>query len=188
MDRSIIVATICGAVLGGLVAVAFEQTTDAKNLTAAIASARVAVAETAVSHCEIPCGIYNDHDQIDLIRLDATTIQKANAQIQELMVAIQASDDPVANAQLANTMMRWIMVKEEHSKKIQHTVGWYFMTQKIKAPAAGDAKGQIEYWNKLAAFHAVSVAAMKAAQSTDPAASAALFSAIDVVGPWYPAG
>ena len=188
MNRSLLTAAVGGALFGGLVSFALEQRTDANDVLAALASARVAVAETAATHCEIPCGLYNDHDQIAQLRLDATTIQKANAAIEELMQAIQLGADPAGAAQLANTMMRWVMVKEEHSKKIQHTIAWYFMTQKTKQPAEGDAKAQVEYWNKLAGFHAVSVAAMKAAQSTDPAASAAIFTALDVVAPWYPAG
>ena len=188
MNRSLLVATVGGVVFGGLMTLVLDQRSDANSLVAAVTTARTAIAETAAVHCEIPCGLYNDHDQIKQLRLDAKTIEKANAQIEELMAAIQMAADPAGTGQLANTMMRWVLVKEEHSKKIQHTVGWYFMTQKIKPPVEGDAEARSEYLNKLAGFHAVSRSAMKAAQSTDPSASAALFKAIDAVAPWYPAG
>jgi hypothetical protein len=79
------------------------------------------------------------------------------------------------------------MVKEEHSKKIQHTVAWYFMTQRVKRPTDGDAEAMKKYYEQLAAFDQVATAAMKGAQSTDPASAEALFAAIDVVAPWYPA-
>ena len=121
------------------------------------------------------------------MRLDAATIEKANAQILELMNEAMFAGDPSVSAQHANTMMRWVIVKEEHSKKIQHAVAWYFMTQRVKRPTDGDGEAMKKYHQQLAAFDAVATAAMKGAQSTDPSSAKAIFAAIDVVAPWYPA-
>ena len=40
----------------------------------------------AGAHCEVPCGIYDDHARITQMLEDATTIEKAVAQILELSV------------------------------------------------------------------------------------------------------
>jgi len=131
----------------------------------------------ASAHCEIPCGIYDDHMMVRQMLLDAQTISKASAQITLLAEETDASH--------LNTIARWAMVKEEHSRELQHMNAWYFMTQRVKAVPAGDP-GHALYLEKLAAHHAISVAAMKAAQSLDPAAGANLVAAIKKVQPWYP--
>ena len=111
------------------------------------------------------------------MQLDAETIRKASAQITELAKETDAAH--------LNTIARWAMVKEEHSRSLQHANAWYFMTQRVKAVPADDP-GYQTYLTKLTAHHAISVAAMKAAQSLDPAAQERLAAAIAVVAPWYP--
>ena len=107
-------------------------------------------------------------------------MKKASAQIVEL-----AKD---VDAEHLNTIARWAMVKEEHGRKLQHSVAWYFLTQRVKAPKDGqDVTAREAYHQKLAAFHRISVAAMDSAQRLDPAATEELLAAIDVVAPWYPA-
>ena len=49
-----------------------------------------------------------------------------------------------------------------------------------------DVEVREKYHGQLAAFHRISVAAMKSAQSLDPAATDELVAAIEVVAPWYP--
>ena len=132
---------------------------------------------SVLSHCEIPCGIYDDHAMVNQMLLDAETISKASAQIQLLADKI--------DAQSLNTISRWVMVKEEHSRELQHLNAWYFMTQRVKAVPSTDP-GYADYLNRLAAHHAISVNAMKAAQSLDPAVQTALRSSIKAVAPWYP--
>ena len=187
MKSSIVAAVASGAVFGGLVGVNLEKSSNATSLGTNIQEMRTLVATSGQAHCEIPCGIFDDHAQVEAMRLDAKTIQKANAQILELMNEAMFAGDPMVSAQHANTMMRWVIVKEEHSKKIQHTVAWYFMTQRVKRPAEGDAAAMEKYHQQLAAFDAIATAAMKGAQSTDPSSAEALLAAIDVVAPWYPA-
>ena len=58
----------------------------------------------------------------------------------------------------------------------------------MKAPKdMADAAAREKYHGQLAAFHRISVAAMKSAQNLDPAATDELLAAIDAVAPWYPA-
>ena len=57
----------------------------------------------------------------------------------------------------------------------------------MKAPAGADVAAREDYHRQLAAFHRITVAAMKVAQNLDPAATDELLAAIDAVAPWYPA-
>lgn len=167
----------------GLGAVISSSVLDAKassDVSGVVEAARAAIATNLPAHCEVPCGIYDDHAEVQRMLLDAETMKKASAQIVEL-----ARD---LDAEHLNTIARWAMVKEEHGRKLQHAVAWYFLTQRVKAPAdAGDAVAREKYHGQLAAFHRISVAAMKSAQSLDPAATDELVAAIEVVAPWYPA-
>ena len=99
------------------------------------------------------------------------------------------------------------MTKEDHASKIITVVGEYFLTQKMKAIPSPDDKEAYqalvaaplllaysdtaapqEYLEKLAAHHAVLVAAMKAKQSMDMKTAEALQAAIVnmiVVGKYF---
>jgi nickel superoxide dismutase len=112
----------------------------------------------AFSHCEIPCGIYGDKTRIDLILEDITTIEKSMKQIQEL------SRDPRANM---NQLVRWIVNKEEHAKKIQETVSQYFLHQRVKPKEPGDGMAYNRYIRQLTTLHRVLIEAMKCKQTTD---------------------
>jgi len=94
---------------------------------------------------------------------DQTTIEKAISQIGELADKHGAHD--------LNQLIRWVNTKEDHASKIQHTIAQYFMTQRIKADGENYAK-------KLAAAHAVMVAAMQSKQSASPESAAVLKKAI----------
>ena len=106
----------------------------------------------ASAHCEIPCGIYDDHMRIHLIEEDATTIEKAMKQIVKL-----GGETPINY----NQLVRWITNKETHANRIQETVYQYFMAQRIKA-------GDDNYQEKLVLLHQMLVTAMKCKQTTDP--------------------
>ena len=77
-----------------------------------------------------------------------------------------------------NQATRWVMNKEEHATRIQHTIAQYFLTQRVKAKGAGTPEWN-DYATRLADHHAVMVAAMKTKQTTDPAAVDALRAAIE---------
>jgi nickel superoxide dismutase len=121
------------------------------------------------SHCQVPCGIYDDAARVTRMYEDAATIEKAIGQINQLAGK--------TDAQSANQLGRWIATKEAHATNIITTVAEYFLTQKVK-PVAADADGYSAYLAKLADHHQVMNAAMKAKQNADAQYASALKDAI----------
>ena len=111
-----------------------------------------------IAHCQIPCGIYGDMTQIDLLREDIATVEKSMKQIVDL------SKEPAANM---NQIVRWINNKEEHCGNIQEKVASYWMTQRIKPAAPSDEAAYRKYTAQITTLHAMLVSAMKAKQTTD---------------------
>ena len=70
---------------------------------------RALPSEKAYAHCDIPCGIY---DPI-AAKIAAQTVQKMVLRMQ----ALQLGDDQVA---YANTMARYVKVKDEHAELCKH--------------------------------------------------------------------
>ena len=110
------------------------------------------------SHCEIPCGIYDDEMRFSMIEEDIKTIEKSMDQIVTLSVE--------ANKNF-NQIVRWVQNKEKHAIDLMHIVTQYFMTQRIKPVDEKDAQVYVEYRNKLVLLHQMLVYAMKAKQTTD---------------------
>ncbi len=111
----------------------------------------VALANPALAHCEIPCGIYDDQARINLILEHITTIEKSMNQIKK----IEKEKTPNFNQ-----LVRWIMNKEDHATEIQAIVSQYFLTQRIKP----DTK---DYAQKLSLLQQMLVYSMKCKQTTD---------------------
>ena len=116
------------------------------------------LASMAYSHCQIPCGIYNDQMRFDTIAEHITTIEKSMKLITELSGQ---------NKPNMNQVVRWVQNKEEHADEISHIVSYYFMAQRVKLPAEGDTKAQNQYVKKLTLLHRMLVYSMKAKQTTD---------------------
>ena len=108
--------------------------------------------QSAYSHCQIPCGIYDDHARVQSMLEDAATTEKSAKGSGEL---VGKSD-----AQSQNQVIRWVMNKEQHAQKIISTISDYFLTQRVKPD-------QKDYAERLAKHHAVIVAAMKSKQNAD---------------------
>jgi nickel superoxide dismutase len=100
------------------------------------------------SHCEVPCGIYDDSVRVALIYEHITTIEKAINNINQL----SEESDPNYNQ-----LIRWVMNKESHAEKLQDIVSQYFLHQRIKV---ADVKS-------LTLLHEMLVYAMKTKQTTD---------------------
>ncbi len=132
---------------------------------------------TLQAHCQVPCGIYDDHGRIHLMLEDVTTITKAIVQINEL--------SQQHNAFSFNQATRWVSTKEQHASHIITTVAEYFLTQKVKAVPASDA-GYQKYLQSLALHHRVMRAAMKTKQTVEPESAAALGAAVEELGKLYP--
>jgi nickel superoxide dismutase len=108
-------------------------------------------AGVAAAHCEIPCGIYDDHMRIKMISEHIATIEKSMNEIMALQKAKSIN---------YNQLVRWITNKEDHANELQEIVTQYFMTQRIKM----DRK---DYGKELSLLHQMLVYAMKCKQTTD---------------------
>ncbi|MFC1781320.1 superoxide dismutase [Ni] [Planctomycetota bacterium] len=135
-----------------------KRTAKKKYLLFGVIASAVFFASMAYSHCQIPCGIYDDPARFDEIAEHITTVEKCINQITEL------SADPSQNA---NQLIRWVLNKEEHADELSHVVTFYFMAQRINLPAEGDDAAQIDYVKKLTILHEMLVYSMKAKQTTD---------------------
>ena len=124
-----------------------------------------------LTHCQIPCGIYDDSARVEAMLEDAATVEKATAMIAELAGK--------TDAQSQNQMVRWVVNKEQHAQKIISTISDYFLTQRVKP-------GQKDYAERLAKHHAVIVAAMKAKQNADSEHAKTLKSSIEALRGYYP--
>ncbi len=130
------------------------------------------IAQQAFAHCQIPCGIYDDHARVAAMLEDAATVEKSVTLINELAGK--------SDAQSQNQLVRWVMNKENHAQKIISTISDYFLTQRVKS-------SQDDYAERLIKHHAVIVAAMQAKQNSDLASVTALKESIEALAPYYPA-
>jgi nickel superoxide dismutase len=105
----------------------------------------------AWSHCEIPCGIYDDEMRIHMAAEHIATIEKAMKEITRLQ-----AEEP----RNYNQLVRWIVNKEEHATMLQDIITQYFMTQRIKIDDE-------DYKAKLAVLHKIIVYAMKCKQGLE---------------------
>ena len=129
------------------------------------------IAQFAFAHCQIPCGIYDDHARVRGMLEDAATVEKATRLLAELAGK--------TDAQSINQRVRWVTNKESHAQKIIATISDYFLTQRVKP-------SQKDYSSRLGAHHAVILAAMQAKQKTDLQAAATLRERIEALSPYYP--
>ncbi len=123
------------------------------------------------AHCQIPCGIYDDHARVQSMLEDAATVAKSANSIAETA----GKPDP----QSQNQLVRWVMNKEDHAQKIIVTISDYFLTQRVKPD-------QQDYAERLAKHHAVILAAMKAKQNADVKYAVTLQESIEALAPYYP--
>ena len=126
-----------------------------KNITLAV----IFISSLVYSHCQVPCGIYDDALRIHQIQEHIETITKA-------MHQVEALSDQGNNALNANQQVRWINTKEEHATLIQRIVSDYFLTQRIKFKKENGSV-RSTYVQQTTTLHQMLVAAMKCKQSVD---------------------
>lgn len=110
------------------------------------------------SHCQIPCGIYNDPLRFDIISEDITTIEKSMKSI----IALSEAEEPDFNQ-----IVRWVQNKEEHAERISQVITYYFMAQRIKPVEKTDTEAYVKYVKKLVLLHEMLICSMKSKQTTD---------------------
>lgn len=115
------------------------------------------VPNLAQSHCQIPCGIYDDEARFTELLEHCTTIEKSMKEINKL------SADGDKNY---NQLVRWVNNKEQHADKLADIVVDYFMVQRIKEVASG-MDGYQMYLDKVTVLHKILRTAMKCKQTTD---------------------
>jgi nickel superoxide dismutase len=118
----------------------------------------VVFASLAYSHCQIPCGIYNDQMRFDMIAEHITTIEKS----MKLITELSNQDKPNMNQ-----IVRWVNNKDNHADEMSHIITYYFMAQRVTLPPQGDVEAYNEYVRKLVLLHEMLVYAMKTKQTTD---------------------
>ncbi|MGH2584442.1 MAG: superoxide dismutase, Ni [Dehalococcoidia bacterium] len=134
---------------------------------------RISTPRIVDAHCDIPCGIYDPRTAQIAAQTVATLTQK--------MVDLPdpgANGDATARDAYANTMSRYIVVKEEHAEKVKHEVQilWsdYFKPPHLeKYPNLHD-----HCWNTLKQ-------ASTTKQTVDLEAAKKLQDMVDVVAGWF---
>ena len=129
------------------------------------------ISHFAHAHCQIPCGIYDDHARVQAMIEDAATVEKSIKLVGEL--------SGKSDAQSKNQLVRWVMNKEKHAQNVISTISDYFLTQRVKPD-------QKDYIERLKKHHAVIIAAMKAKQNADMKYVIALRESIEALAPYYP--
>ena len=124
------------------------------------------------AHCQVPCGIYDDHARVKSLLEDADTVIKASIQLENL--------SGKSDAQSINQLVRWIDNKELHAQSIIETICDYFLTQRVKPQDA-------DYQQRLSNHHAVIIAAMKSKQNASQAHAQKLKESIEALLEYYPA-
>ncbi len=136
----------------------------------------LAMGQYAFSHCQIPCGIYDDQMRFNMVEENILTIEKSMKQIREL------SQQPDKNF---NQIVRWTLNKEHHADEIAHIVSYYFLAQRVKPTDQKDLKAHKEYLAKITILHEMILQAMKAKQTTDLAHTEKLRSLLNVFHKLY---
>ena len=130
----------------------------------------------ALTHCEVPCGIYTDQLRIELIKEHITTINKAMIKIEELSAEEEVN---------YNQLVRWINTKEHHAELIQDITQQYFMTQRVKPVSPDDEEAYGKYINQLSLLHEMLIYSMKIKQSTDTSITDTLEEKVDAFAKAY---
>lgn len=125
----------------------------------------------AAAHCQVPCGIYDDHARVKLMLEDVATVEKAVNMLEKLAAK--------TDVQSRQQFTRWVMNKEQHAQNIISAISDYFFTQRVKA-------SQKDYVERLRRHHAVIVNAMKAKQKADMATVQQLKASVKALEGYYP--
>ena len=140
-------------------------------LTISIIFASFILPQQIYAHCQIPCGIFDDHARIKAMLEDTATIEKSV----HLVAELSGKTDVQSN----NNIVRWVINKEKHAENIISTISDYFLTQRVTPT-------QKDYAERLEKHHAVIIAAVKAKQNADLSYVKDLKKNIEALLPYYP--
>ena len=131
---------------------------DKKIVLGAVFVSAIVFGSLAYSHCQIPCGIYDDEARFNSMAEHITTIEKS----MKLIESLSAQEKPNMNQ-----IVRWVNNKEVHADEMSNIITYYFMAQRIKIPPEGDTKAHSAYVKNLTLLHEMLVYTMKTKQTTD---------------------
>ena len=117
----------------------------------------MALAGSVYSHCQIPCGIYDDEARFTELSEHLTTIEKSMKEINAL------SEDASGNV---NQAVRWVNNKEHHADAFTKIIVDYFLVQRINEVDSNNAEYSL-YVKKLNKLHLLLRYAMKCKQTTE---------------------
>ena len=137
-----------------------ERTIKKKLILGAVLLSAIIFVSLAYSHCQIPCGIYDDEARFNTMAEHIKTIEKS----MKLIESLSAQEKPNMNQ-----IVRWVNNKEVHADEMSNIITYYFMAQRIKIPPEGDTKAHSAYVKNLTLLHEMLVYTMKAKQTTDTA-------------------
>ncbi len=121
-------------------------------------AAVLVISSVVYSHCQIPCGIYNDPMRFDMLTEEIATIEKSMNMINQL------SSESKPNM---NQIVRWVENKDTHADAFSEIVTYYFMAQRVAPVEKTDAAAYEKYLNKITLLHQMVVTSMKTKQATD---------------------
>ncbi len=110
------------------------------------------------SHCQVPCGIYDDNLRIKQISEHITTMEKA------MKMIIKLSREQNKNF---NQIVRWVSNKEKHAEELSNIVSYYFLAQRIKPYVKDDKNLRKKYFKSLEYLHSITFYTMKSKQTID---------------------
>jgi nickel superoxide dismutase len=120
--------------------------TNVKRLSLFIVSLLgfILMSQLVFSHCQVPCGIYDDQMRIKMIAEHITTMEKAMNEVMTL------SKESAPNY---NQIVRWVVNKEKHAEELSDIVTYYFMTQRLKPVPKTDVKEYVGLYHESQAIH-----------------------------------
>lgn len=74
------------------------------------------------SHCQVPCGIYDDPARLNKIAENTALVEKAMKTVEELSAQTKPN---------MNQIVRWVNVKDQHADDTAQIITCYFMAQRI---------------------------------------------------------
>jgi nickel superoxide dismutase len=136
--------------------------TEVNNRNMLVSAGIVVLIVTACSivysHCQIPCGIYDDNMRFNMMAEHVATIEKSMQMVNQ----IRREQEPDMNQ-----LVRWVENKEAHADELSHITTYYFMAQRVKPAEQTDSEKYEIYLVKLTLLHRMLVTSMKAKQTTD---------------------
>lgn len=113
---------------------------------------------TVFSHCEIPCGIYDDAMRLNMMAEHIATIEKSMQQIEQLQKNSETNH---------NQLVRWIVNKENHADQLSEIAAQYFLKQRVVPLENNREPGYPKYIQQVTLLHQMMVYSMKCKQTTD---------------------